>query len=445
MPIVNLTARYVETVKARTTRFEVRDAKVEGLELRVSAAGSKVWALRYRRNSDGTKRTHTLGSYPVMTLEEAREAAHECRRSVARGGDPAADKKARKAAETFAELADDWIELHGKPNKSQRAVRDDRSMLDRHILPEIGAMKAGEITKRDVIRLLDAVAAKTDARQETSSSKGKKPLEARKLTHRPNRVFEVVRAIFRWAVGRDILKVDPTFGVSPPIKKEKPRERELSPAEIRTLWLALDRAPVAREAWKRREGDFPMRRATALAIKLALVTAQRIGEVTGIAMAELDLNDTAPMWVVPGERSKNGEPNRVPLSPLAVRLIAEARGLAGESDWLFPSPKDDGPMESHAATKAMERARPEIGIADIRVHDLRRTAATRMTELGISPHTVSLVLNHVSVRRGTITGKVYDRYTYDREKREALGAWSARLERIMAGSDGVNVVSFAAQ
>jgi hypothetical protein len=97
-----------------------------GLELRVSAAGSKVWALRYRRNSDGTKRTHTLGSYPIMTLEEAREAAHECRRSVARGGNPAAEKRARSSRRPF-QLADDWIELHGKLNKNGRALRDDRS------------------------------------------------------------------------------------------------------------------------------------------------------------------------------------------------------------------------------------------------------------------------------------------------------------------------------
>ena len=63
-----------------------------------------------------------------------------------------------------------------------------------------------------------------------------------------------------------------------------------------------------------------------------------------------------------------------------------------------------------------------------------------MAELGVSPHTVSLVLNHVSVRRGTITGRVYDRYSYDREKREALGAWGTRLERIVAGDNGENVI-----
>lgn len=444
MPVVNLTARYVDTVKAKGgARLEVRDAKMPGLELRVSPSGSKTWVLRYRRQSDGAKRTHTLGSLVDMTLEEARGAAQEARRAVAKGADPAADKRARKVAETFKDLSDDWLELHAEPNKDPRAVADDKSMLKRHILPEIGSMRAVEVTKRDVIRLLDTVAAKPDARQERKTEGAKRLKASRRLTHRPNRVFELVRAIFRWGVGRDVLKTDPTFGVSPPIKKEKPRERDLSADEIRTLWQALDRAPAYRETLRRKDGDFPMRRGTALAIKIALATAQRIGEVSGIAVSELDLNDTAPMWVIPGERTKNGEPNRVPLSPIAVKLIKEAMQLAGESAWLFPSRKSEseGAIDPHAATKALERARPDIGIADVRVHDLRRTAATRMAELGVSPHTVSLVLNHVSVRRGTITGRVYDRYSYDREKREALGAWGARLERILAGADGRNVAT----
>ena len=110
-------------------------------------------------------------------------------------------------------------------------------------------------------------------------------------------------------------------------------------------------------------------------LKLALTTAQRIGEVTGIAMSELSLNGTAPTWTVPGDRSKNGQPNRVPLSPAAVQLIMEARQLA-DGPWLFPSPKGVGPIDPHAPTKALERARSAIGIEDFRIHDLRRTAAT---------------------------------------------------------------------
>jgi integrase len=252
----------------------------------------------------------------------------------------------------------------------------------------------------------------------------------RKLTHRPNRVFELVRAIFRWGVGRDIVKMDPTLGLSAPIKREKARERELSPDEICQLWRALQAAPRGRETLRAVKGQVPLRRATAIAMQLALVTGQRIGEVSGIAASELDLNELVPVWKLPETRTKNRQPHRVPLSSLALRLIEEAQKLAFDSPWLFPSPSGDGPIDPHAATKALDRARPAIGISDFRVHDLRRTAATRMEEMGVPPHVISHILNHVSVSKASITKKVYARYTYDKEKREALNAWAtSRADR----------------
>jgi integrase len=254
----------------------------------------------------------------------------------------------------------------------------------------------------------------------------------------------------RWAASRDLLTVDPTFGLAPPIRKERPRERDLSPNEIKRLWDALDKTPVERRDTTGLpkgsrvigDDDIPMTRATALALKLALVTGQRIGEVTGIALSELALNDTVPLWTVPGERSKNGQSNRVPLSPLAVRLIQEALKFGPGGAWLFRSPKGEGPIDAHAPTKGLDRARRAIGIRDFRIHDLRRTAATQMAELGISPHTISLILNHVSARQGTITSKVYVQYSYEREKRDALCAWAARLEAILAGKGSENVHDF---
>lgn len=464
MPTANLTDAFVKAFKCEADKplSEIRDEDVHGLELRAWVSGAKRWRLHYTRRSDGKRRAIGLGAYPALSLKEARVKAKRLQAGIEDEEtklDPAAERQVRKAANTFSEIADEWIERHGKPNKGRRVLRADQYMLDRHIRPAIGAMKAAEITKRDVIRLFDDVANKPDARSKNAKVQ-------RKLTHLPNRVFALVRSIFRWAVGRDLLKIDPTWGMGPPIKKEKPRERDLSTKEIATLWAALDRAPAQRRTTKglprgeRIVGatDIPLTRATALTLKLALLTAQRIGEVAGIAMAELDLNDTAPMWTVPGDRSKNGQANRVPLSPLAVQIIREALALIPEHEalegdgpdrelqqpkWLFPSPSGDGPIDPHASTKALDRARPAIGLADFRIHDLRRTAATRMAEMGIAPHTISLVLNHVSARSGTITGKVYVQYSYDREKREALGAWGARLGRILAGTDGGNVVAIA--
>lgn len=437
----NLTNRFCESVTTSLVREDFKDGTVRGLQLRVTKAGIKTWTFRYRRRSDGTLQRLTLGIFPVMGLAEARRKALEEASKAANGGDPADDVKRRREADTFAELAEDWLERHAVPNKSARAVRDDRSMLDRHILPEIGKMKIAEIRKRDVLRMLDLVLAKSDERGK--SKKGK----PRRLSHRPNRVFETTRAIFRWAVGRDLIPIDPTFMMKAPIKREKERERVLDDDEIRRFWSVLDRAPIVRRGNKdvprgqRVLGpdDVPMTKAVALVLKLALVTAQRLGEVSGIHRSELNLDGPNPVWTVPGARCKNGKMNRVPLSPLAVSLLKEAIALNENSQWVFPGALgDDAPIDSHAGTKAVERARAMMKLGDFRAHDLRRTAATGMAEAGINPHTISLVLNHISARKGTITSRVYVQYSYDKEKREALMAWGTRLEEILSVADTRN-------
>jgi integrase len=422
MPIVNLT----DTAKTEGSRLEIRDKKVRGLELRVSPTGSKRWVLRYRRKSDGTKRTHTLGQYPDMSLERARQSAQDARRDIATGGDPADDKRAWKASEPFRQVVAEWQKSHAEVNRSERVRKDDESMLKRYILPWIGDMKAGDLTRRELSKMLNDAKAATDGRK----GHKKKGRNARRLTHRPNSVFGLTRAIIRWAVEQGIMTADPTLGMKRPLRKEVPRERELSPPEIVVFWKGLE--------------GLAMTQGLRIALRLALVTAQRIGKVTGIAKDELVLDGLAPVWSLPRERTKNNEATRVPLSPLAVELIREAWGLSGDSPWLFPSRTTDVAIDGHAATTAILRGRAKLALKNFRVHDLRRTAATRMAEMGVNPYTVSLVLNHISTSKSTITSKVYLKYQFDREKREALHAWGARLERIIAGTDASDVAPLSA-
>lgn len=392
-----LTDLFVKKVRPGTQRVEYRDGHTRGLVLRVTPHGAKTWAVLYRRKSDARKRRYTIGAYPAFSLEDARNRAQEVVAAVARREDPAGELQARNAALTFAQLAGGWVGRHARPNKTARALYDDKLMLERDIYPAIGAIKADEVPKRAVIKILDEVV-------------------ARGAKIRSNRVLALLRAIYRWGVAEDLIEVDPTQGVRPRTP-ERPRDRVLTDEEVGRSWHGLDTAP--------------MTKTVATILRLALVTGQRIGEIAGMTKAEVDLSAANPMWTQAGARRKNKEVTRVPLSPLAVALISDAIASSGNSAYVFPSPSGDKPITAHAATRAMSRARPTLGLSHFRVHDLRRTVATGMASLGVNPHTISLVLDHISATKGTVTGAVYVKYSFDREKRQALEQWAMYLADIV--------------
>ena len=155
-----LTQRFVETVTAgQNNRSEYRDGHTRGLVLRVTPKGIKSWAVLYRRKSDGRKRRYTIGTYPEFSLADARTQAEAIVARVSRGEDPAAQVQARNAALTFEQLAETWVIRHGRPNKGARSLYDDQLMLKREINPAIGGMKADEVSKLNIIGILEAVAA----------------------------------------------------------------------------------------------------------------------------------------------------------------------------------------------------------------------------------------------------------------------------------------------
>jgi len=188
----------------------------------------------------------------------------------------------------------------------------------------------------------------------------------------------------------------------PPISK--PRTRVLSDDEIRALWRGLDefKPEVAR------------------VIKLCLVTAQRVGEVSGMTSGELDLN--RKVWNIPGSRTKNGHPHSVPLSPLALDIINQADGL--------------GIGQVHVSSTIHYN---QFGLSRWTAHDLRRTALTKMAELGVAPIVLGHVANHRTTTKAGITLGVYVQHAYEREKREALELWANRLQGIISGADVVPI------
>jgi len=333
-----------------------------------------------------------------MSLASAREAASDAIRAAAHGSDPASEKAARRKAETFGELAEEYIERYAKPRK--RSWRKDRLALDRDLLPVLKNRKAIDIRRRDIIKVLDGIIERGA------------PIQA-------NRTLEILRKIFNWGISREIVDANPCQMIERPAR-ENPRERVLSDDEIRAIWKALGKETVLMC------GMFRMR----------LLTAQRGNEVSQMRWTDID----GDWWTIPGEFTKNGLAHRVPLSPRAMAILKALKGddEGVSTGWVFPSPRGRGPIK--VVWKAAGRLRSRSGIEFV-PHDLRRTVASRMTgDLGISRLVVSKVLNHVE---SGVTA-VYDRHSYNAEKRQALDAWGRRLDEILTGTSArANVVSLA--
>lgn len=376
-----------------------------GLYIRVYPAGRKVgrkvWLCIYL--IDGKRKWHKLGVYPTTSLEKARKRHRAVKELLDDGKDPALvaleEKTERRQAPTIEELVKEYLEKWAKPRK--KSWEEDKRALEKDVIPAWGKRKAKDITKRDVILLLES-------------------LVERGAPVQSNNLLEKVRKMFNFAVERDILKHSPCQGVRPLHKRES-KERNLSEDEIKSFWNGLDKAAMSGEIQR--------------ALKLILVTAQRPGEVIGLHSSEID----GRWWTIPAERSKNKKPHRVYLTDTALELIGDKAGF------IFESPKGGKPIDVNALAFAVRRSlqiddetkKAKLPMAHFTPHDLRRTAATNMAAIGFGI-VVDKVLNHTD-RRVTA---IYDRYSYDKEKQLALEALSRKLEAIVTGKKADNLVPF---
>jgi integrase len=389
--MAKFTDRFIDALKPKAARYEVWEGR--GFGMRVSPRGVKAWVWLY--HFDGRPRRMTLGTYPELRLADAHVKLADARKLLTKGVDPGAkavaENKAERIAETVAELAEAYLDKWARPRK--RSADEDGRQLRKDVIPAWGRRKAKDITRRDVIALLDAIVDRGS------------PIAA-------NRTLAVIRRMFGWALSRDIIPASPCVAVKAPAR-ERRRDRVLSADEIVTFWRALA------------DPDLPITASIRLALKFQLVTAQRKGEVIRAEWSEFDLHED--VWTIPAEKAKNGMPHRVPLSPLARVVFDEIAASRNGSDWLFPSPKSGAPIAGQSVDHAMRKHRATLGTGDATPHDLRRTAASHMTSIGISRLAVSKILNHAEPG---VTA-VYDRHSYDAEKRAALDTWSAKLEEIV--------------
>ena len=388
---MKFTDRQIKSLKPKKTRYEVWEDNGKGFGVRVAPTGRKSFIFLYR--FQGTSRRMTFGNYPETSLADAHAAHAKSRQLLEQGNDPATveqdAKEESRRSPSIKRLAAEYIGKYAKPRK--RSWKEDERILNKDVVPRWGKRKAQDITRRDIILLLDEIV-------------------DRGALIQANRTLATIRKMYSFAMGRGILESSPCVAIPAP-SKENRRDRVLNETEIKTFWNKLSTAK--------------MEKYTALALKLQLITAQRKGEVAGAEWVNFDLKDG--WWTIPAEKSKNGLPHRVPLSSFAIETLNELKIISGDSKWLFPSPRNGQHIAETSVDHAVRENAEYFEVDHFTPHDLRRTAASMMTASGIQRLTVSKVLNHVE----TGVTSVYDRHSYDKEKQKALRSWGLQLETIL--------------
>jgi integrase len=406
-----ITKRAVDTATPKDTDFIIWDAEVKGFGLKITASkekvgangmpvktgGKKVYILQYRMGGRGTPtKRYTIADHGTFTPDEARKEAERLKVLVRSGKDPAHEKREIQNAHRLDSAGKNSVEAVGREfidrHLSQRRSGGDTArILEREVFSAWGKRPLGEIVRSDVLSLLDRIA-------------------DRGAPYARNRAAATIRKFFNWAISRSYIATNPAAGVE--MLDEEERDRVLSDEEIVRVWNACDTL-----GWP----FGPL-------FRILLLTAQRRDEVAAMRWPELDL--ASALWTLPKERAKNNRAHEVPLAPVVVETLrAFTRNF--ESDLVFTT---NGKTPVQGFSKAKRRLDELAGVADWRLHDLRRTATTGMAKLGVDWHIADRILNH---KQGVIRGvaAIYNRHAYLEERRAALVRWADYVLRLAHATD----------
>ncbi len=385
MRLTNQTAAALQVPEGKAYVL-VFDDDLPGFGLRANAGGSRVWVVQYR-NALGQSKRETLGRVALLSATDARRAAAERLARVRLGEDPGAVREAAKkrAAVTVGSKLDAYLE--GLAERVRATGLRESTRYMRQAWAPLHRTPVSDVTRAQVAERLGEIA-------KTSG-----PYAA-------NRARNTLSAFYGWLIEEGVAEANPVVGTRKPIRDEK-RQRVLKPAEIKAVLGALP------------AGDFGR------IVRLLLLTGQRRDEVADMVWSEIDL--AAGLWRLPGARTKNGLAHDVPLSAAALTILAEAPRIEGR-DLVFGS----GVGGFQGFTRAKAVLDRDSRVAGWRLHDLRRTAATGMGDLGVLPHVVEAVLNHISGSKAGVAG-VYNYALYNPEKRAALDLWARHLAALEPG------------
>lgn len=364
--VLNFTKASLEALPPPSAgRSEYQDAKVPGLKIRITAKNIKTFSVLKRVKGGAPLRT-TLGRFPEMSIEQARRKAAVILAEIAEGGNPSAVKRALKAELTFDELFDLYLKRHAYIHK--KTGKEDEQRYKQYLEKPLGKKKISAITK-------DAIA----AIHNKITSDGHSAVA--------NRVLALLSVVFNRAIEWGITETNPCAKIRR--NREASRDRFLQSNELTPFFNALNQEPNPTIR------DF---------IWMSLLTGARRSNVLSMKWADVNLSEGT--WRIP--MTKNGTPQNIPFSPEAIKLLKERQKLASKDDvFVFPGNGKTGHLAEPG--KGWERLRAKTGLADLRIHDLRRTMGSWQAKTGASLSVIGKSLNHKS----TQTTAIYARLDID--------------------------------
>jgi integrase len=409
VPTIKLTQLAVARLKPPASgRVEYFDSQLPGFAIRVSETGRKTWIAMYRVNGKLVRETiGTLDKYPGVG--DARDLARQSLQQAQRGINPVAERRRQQTAaadaDTLGAALDRYLSEYARHRMRADYFKETERSLRVDILAVIGADKPiREVTRRDIRAALGKIVAR-----------GRAP--------HASHIRAYVRAMLNWAVAEELIASNPAAGIPDPDPRkrdDRERDRYLGNDEIKLFWSACEKikAPF---------GSL---------FRLLLLTGARRDELAHATWNEFDLDSRA--WTLPRRRSKNDKAHTTHLTPLAIEIL---EALPRISDLLFTT---TGRTPVSDFTRKRRRLVAEMGpgVPHFTLHDLRRTLATGMADLGIAEHVLDRVLNHTG-RKVSGTARIYNRHEYLRERQAALETWSRHIESLVRPTPS-NVVELVA-
>ncbi|MDP9939373.1 integrase domain-containing protein [Ectopseudomonas alcaliphila] len=397
----------VKAAKPKEKDYTLTDGN--GLQMRVRINGSRLWNFNYIHPITKKRLNMGLGTFPEVSLAQARKLTIEARELVAQGIDPKerrdADRQAKKAAteHTLQNVATSWYELK-KDAVTPAYAEDIWRSLTLHVFPDLGVTPIASITAPKVISLL-------------------KPLETKGSLETVKRLTQRLNEIMTYGVNSGLIPANPLTGIGSVFKKPKKKNMPaLHPDELKELMVAIANASI--------------KRTTRCLIEWQLHTMTRPVEAATTRWADIDFEKR--IWTIPAERMKKRRPHTVPLTDQALAILQAIKPYSGHREYVFPADRNP---RTHCNSQTANMALKRMGFEGRLVsHGMRSIASTTLNEHGWEPELIEVALAHVDKDE---VRNAYNRADYIERRRPMMAWWSEHIQKAATGSLSVSAIQEA--